>query len=41
MMKKCNLTHLEELEAESIHVLRETAISLLILHCFLVEVKIV
>ena len=25
MMKKCNLTHLEELEAESIHVLRETA----------------
>ena len=24
-MKKCNLTHLEELEAESIHVLRETA----------------
>ena len=23
-MKKCNLTHLEELEAESIHVLRET-----------------
>jgi len=24
-MKKCNLTHLEELEAESIHVLRETS----------------
>ena len=24
-MKNCNLTHLEELEAESIHVLRETA----------------
>ena len=23
-MKKCNLTHLEELEAESIRVLRET-----------------
>ena len=24
-MKKCNLTHLEELEAESIHVLREAS----------------
>ena len=24
-MKKCNLTHLEELEAESIHILREAS----------------